>query len=327
MRILKNISRFSKKKWVLRTLGLFLFIIVLFKVEPQNSLLILKSTNLYFVLGALVISTCMVLFKSWRWKLLMNRLDINYSWGKTMIARVIGFAGGISTPAQLGEFVKVVYLKNDGNPWASSLLSVLLDRILDLVAYIGFGLLGIFFLSNIAVNPINIPAAILGVMLVIIVLATLIITARMKNDQAFWEKIAYMLMPNKLLNDFSFKFNQIRDQLKTIQKFVLLKAMLLSVIAFFLVFLRGYFLALSIDINMTFITLSACISVVTLVQMIPITIFGIGTRDMTLIYLFPLLGCSSDAAVSFSILILTFVLIHSILGLALWLKYPAIIKK
>ena len=164
-------------------------------------------------------------------------------------------------------------------------------------------------------------------MLVIIVLIVLFIIVITNNKRFSWEKCLFLLVPKKLRSALSVKLEQTLFHLKTFQKSVLLKASLLSIIAILLILLRSYFLALSLDIKMTFITLSACLSVVALIQMIPITIFGVGTRDLTLIYLFPLLGFSNEAALSFSFLLLVFVLMHSFLGLILWLKFPHTVQK
>jgi uncharacterized membrane protein YbhN (UPF0104 family) len=60
----------------------------------------------------------------------------------------------------------------------------------------------------------------------------------------------------------------------------------------------------------------------TLVEALPISFSGIGTRDAVLILLFTLLGLSSTSAVSFSIMILLLNYIMNIFGGLLWLKKP-----
>jgi len=56
----------------------------------------------------------LILAKTYRWKLLLKAQDIDLPFWKLVPFFCIGLWGGFVTIGQLGDFIKVIYLKNDG---------------------------------------------------------------------------------------------------------------------------------------------------------------------------------------------------------------------
>ncbi|MFA5212717.1 MAG: flippase-like domain-containing protein, partial [Methanoregula sp.] len=93
-------------------------------------------------------------------------------------------------------------------------------------------------------------------------------------------------------------------------------------------FIYGYLLALSIGIDVGIFFFVLVIPVLSLLDLLPISISGIGTRDIALIFLFGLKGISAEQAVAFSLLYLfmSYWLI-ALIGAGVYLKYPIEIPK
>jgi hypothetical protein len=93
-------------------------------------------------------------------------------------------------------------------------------------------------------------------------------------------------------------------------------------------FIYGYLLALSIGIDAGILFFVLVIPVISLLDLIPISISGIGTRDMALIFLFGLKNISAEQAVAFSLvyLFMSYWLI-ALIGAGIYLKYPIKIPK
>jgi hypothetical protein len=63
--------------------------------------------------------------------------------------------------------------------------------------------------------------------------------------------------------------------------------------------------------------------IVTLVELIPFSISGLGTRDATVIYFFSVVGVGSAEAVGFSIVyVLIGTYLTALAGFVLWLRHP-----
>jgi uncharacterized protein (TIRG00374 family) len=88
-------------------------------------------------------------------------------------------------------------------------------------------------------------------------------------------------------------------------------------------FIYGYLLALSLGINIGLFFFILVIPVLSLLDLLPISISGIGTRDVALIFLFGLNGISAEQAVAFSLLYLfmSYWLI-ALIGAAVYYIYP-----
>ena len=100
-------------------------------------------------------------------------------------------------------------------------------------------------------------------------------------------------------------------------------AFLLTVLVWALVFLLAYYIAVlfGIDVDLKYVVL--IMPIVTLVELIPISVSGLGTRDATVIYFFSVVGISSAAAVGFSIGYLFIgTYLTALAGFLMWLRHP-----
>ena len=82
-----------------------------------------------------------------------------------------------------------------------------------------------------------------------------------------------------------------------------------------------YYLAISLDIEIFIVELLAISILVSFIQLLPISVLGIGTRDITLMYFFHLNGLSTEMAVSLSFLVLFANITATAPGLVLFLSH------
>ena len=83
-----------------------------------------------------------------------------------------------------------------------------------------------------------------------------------------------------------------------------------------------YLLSQLLEINISFLAVVACVSISLAVSLLPISIAGLGTRDITLVALFSTLGLSSEAAIAFSTLLLLLYFVNSLICFPAWLVHP-----
>ena len=97
---------------------------------------------------------------------------------------------------------------------------------------------------------------------------------------------------------------------------------ILTICSWLLYFELMHLLALSLQIKISYLYVGTCVSISALVAMIPVSIFGIGTRDATLIILFSHINLSKESAVSFSVMFLVIYIANLTVGLLAWFKVP-----
>lgn len=95
--------------------------------------------------------TCLVLFywlKAIRWQLLLEPLGKFRPLRDLLPSVMIGFAFNNVLPAHLGEFVRVyVFSRQSGISKTAVLTSIVLERIFDVIAILGFLMLGLFLVE------------------------------------------------------------------------------------------------------------------------------------------------------------------------------------
>lgn len=86
----------------------------------------------------------------------------------------------------------------------------------------------------------------------------------------------------------------------------LIASLIIGIITWLLSVFQYYLLAISINLNVSYIFLFLAMSIIALLDALPISFSGIGTRDLGLISLFSLVSINKEYAFSYSFLILLF---------------------
>ena len=88
-------------------------------------------------------------------------------------------------------------------------------------------------------------------------------------------------------------------------------------------FVQCYLIVTAMGLSINFITITLFMAISNLISFIPISISGLGTRDVTLIFLFSLIKLSPELAVSYAFLVfITFFVTGGLLGAVAWWIRP-----
>ena len=136
-------------RWSLRIIGISVFAIILVKVDLGEALRVLTTLDPRFLIVSLALQASALVIATFRWQLIMRRLAIRVPFVRSLIYSLIGTAAALVTPGQLGEFIKVLYLRNLRAPVPESVLSVLIDRAYDLLFLLLFGFIAIAVLFGV----------------------------------------------------------------------------------------------------------------------------------------------------------------------------------
>lgn len=311
------------KSMILKLVGIILFIVILSKIDLKSFFGLLRNINLFYFIYAVLLLFPMIVIKAYRWNYLKKTQNINYKLSDSILMYGSGIYIGLLTPGRIGDFIKVLYLKNDGNSVGKSFVSVFIDRIADLLFLIIFSYIGMFFFINLFRKQVYILSFLFIAVLLIIIFAV----TKGRLVKSLIRKIFNFLIPEKYKERFRLNFSDFYKDLRILNRKRIFKVSLITVLVWVIYFIQIFLLANALNINISFIYLSICAAIAGLVTLIPISISGIGTRDITLIVLFSFLGISRESAVAISMLILFMSIIIAIIGLACWLKKPVRFSK
>lgn len=304
-----------KYKLIIYVVGILIFYgIIFFKFNLNQSFHILNNINLnLFLTAAFLMPIPYFLLVSYRWQLLLRTQDIRYSYQNSFIMYLKGLSAGVITPGKMGEGIKFFDLRKDGHPWQKSLSVTIIDRLIDVVI---LGLLAcISIVKFLKFSLPNILDYALLLLISVLLLYYIYTHGLAKKWSEFFARSFFLNKIDTRLIDS----NRLNLDFKRPTYFEVILIISLSIFILITSLLTAYLLALSIDISISFSALVSCYTISVLIAQIPVSIYGIGTRDMSMIALFSYYGLSSESAVAFSILLLITYAISGLMSSFVWI--------
>lgn len=265
-----------------------------------------------------------IVIRGYRWQYLMRMVGIEYSLRRSAEVWVIGFFAAAVTPGKVGDALRALYVTEDtGKNFGETFLTVFIDRLLDLVVVLLIGVVTTLIFSYYYISVPSVWVIMVGVVGMFVMIYLLLHRDLMKK---LLKPVFNALVPKKYKDLLSMNFNSFYDSLVVYARKWrgTLNAFLLTVGYWIVVFVLAYYVAWVMDVEVSFWYLFLIMPMVTLVELIPISVSGLGTREATVIFFFSLVGIASAKAVGFSIAyLLAGTYLTSVIGFVLWLKNPA----
>jgi uncharacterized membrane protein YbhN (UPF0104 family) len=305
--------------WALRLIGLALLSYLLYRLNLGQVTHLLGHVDLPLVIVALFLTVPLIWLKTIRWQIILRAQGVRYGGWSAFLAYFGSLFIGFLTPGRLGEFVKAFHVQRECNaPLPLAVSSVLADRLFDLFALIAVGTLAVLTLS---VAGTSIALAVVTLTAVIATLLLLFL-----NPAAFgffqqwamnWGRFGKVLFgPQGWLTE-------IHSSLRRLKPLSLSASVALTILAYAVFFGQNYLLAVSLGLDVGFWTITCAVALGSLITLLPISISGLGTREAVMITYLGIAGVSSEAALSFSLLVFfTFYVCGGLMGLVAWLIKP-----
>lgn len=256
---------------IIRLVGIVMFIVVLSRTNLEELWGWLQQINVWMIVMALLFQVLLLLFKCIRWYLLnesgFQPKAIYQRFGEFLEA----YAIGVVTPGRMGEILKAGHASGRSGV-VSSVLLVITERGFDLSIFFFVAgivpLLGYLSGLNTAFGYLLIMVSFLGTFLSFSILifprVVRVIGNILKRFKIISREQPLIFVSRRSSDLFYFT--------------------ILSVIGNLCAFLSFYYTALAVIINLGFIPISGSVALAGVINTIPVTIMGLGTRDVTLLY-------------------------------------------
>lgn len=294
-------------------IGIFLLIFILIKIDFKEIVLYFKNAKLTYLLIAYPCLLLMIFLKSFRWNLLMRHQGVKFSQLRTFYIYIWAFYFGVVTPSRVGEISKTLYVQDKFENFGEAFVSVFLDRFLDIA---------IMFLIVLLIYPFYYDLfelrLLTGAVLTIILIAVIIYLFQNKNINELIIRLIRYITPQKYYQMLKQNFtNFIEDFIGSIKNLKLMGvSIFITSLSFFIYCIMSFMILKSLNVQMTFFYNIFCIVVSGVVVILPISISGLGVRELTMIYLFNRVNLDKEAAVLFSLSLFS---ISIILGMHGWI--------
>ncbi|MBW6451236.1 MAG: flippase-like domain-containing protein [DPANN group archaeon] len=288
-----------------RLLGVLLFIYIIQATGLENILNQIRNINLIYIIPIILLFIPLFFIKALRWKLLTETYNITDSLTNYIKGIMIGNSIGTFTPGRLGDFTRALELKKTSKLALNhSIITIIADRIEDIIILIIMAIFGTLFFayrfgnSEITINLFFVSITILFIMLISITKKNIV----KKILKPFFNKLIPEKHKDKIrinFHEFYAFFNKLSNK-----KITLLKTLILTLSSWIIIFFQTYLMSQGLNINISYIMILSIMPLVVLIEIIPISISGIGTRDVLMIYLLSFILIAPESAVLLSLGIL-----------------------
>jgi uncharacterized protein (TIRG00374 family) len=247
---------------------------------------------------------------------------MSYGLFSSVKAWSVGMFAGIVTPGRTGDVIRSLYLKRDGESYGKCISSVVVDRVIDLSVIMGFAAFGAVLMPMFLGQTF--PFYLL-VIPIIAIFALLYLMTKRRFAGLMLKPVFRYFIPKSYSEKARHGFNDLYDSMGKIRKGGWRLAFLVTFSAFIWLvsILQISFIGLAVGISIDYAFLLAVMSLVVIIELIPVSVFGMGTREAFLIFILGMSGVAGESVIAFSIayLILAYWSV-GLLGLLFWIKDP-----
>jgi uncharacterized membrane protein YbhN (UPF0104 family) len=260
--------------------------------------------NVLLVLALQLVNTAL---KSYKWQQLMSADGIRMSHATAFASYMVGTFFSVFLPTAIGgDAVRAVDAGRRSGRGMATATSVVADRVLGFAA---IGIVGLAALVAGAASSLEPHLRALGAVLYLAVLAAAALA--FTNLSGFVaERLAHL--------GWSGGGRALRTIAQSIASYResggLLRWTLLSIFAQIIVVVAVWVIAGALEIRVSLPYFFAIVPLVSLVESLPVSVFGIGTRDVSYVYLLGLAGVPQAKALSLSFLYVLLSLFYALLG-------------
>ncbi|MBL7160296.1 MAG: flippase-like domain-containing protein [Candidatus Aenigmarchaeota archaeon] len=306
---------------LLPLIGIAIFIYLLLNIDLPKVADILLRTSILFFSVAIVITLVDIVLKAFKWQLIFNSYSIPVKFSRFLSSWIVGLSLSMITPGKVGDFAKAYYLR-DKAPLGKGLTTVMADRIIDLLTLFVLAIIGLSIFATMYTqdNALLITTYALFAAFVLVI----IIFSKKSIASAILRPFYRRLVPEKKKEKLKSIYNDFYAGIGLIlgKKKLLTVVVLITFLIWFGTIMVIYFISLSLGFEIPLHFLLIVIPIITLLEALPISFSGVGTRDATMIFFFGFIGISAEASVSISLLYLLTSYIFVFIGFLIWYKNP-----
>jgi hypothetical protein len=229
------------------------------------------------------------------WQMVLKRQCIHVSFVYSLKNFFIGFFYGFITPGGFGAYLRVLYLKHESKaPLPKCVSNIITFNTLDYISLFLLGSIGGLFLLG--QNPFLL---VLILILLFSAIALLVFFLRQKTSKHLFERLLRTQIFQFIQRYMDDSIESFYEDLPTFRS--LLLPFLVSFFSWFVFFTELYFIAQLFNIHVPYLTFIFMVAIAATIATIPISLYGLGTRDATLVALLSLYNIPPENSVSFTL--------------------------
>ena len=301
---------------LVRLVGPALLVLVIARTRDRGAILhAVAAASAGPLIVAVALNLLNIHLKVVRWQAILRVRGIAYGTGRAWMAFLTSLYLGMLTPGRVGDVLRARYLRHDlGVPYSEGIASVVVDRLCDLYVLVVF----------VAVGAVRYAPVLVG--------GLAWITWALVAATAFGPLL--LLVPGVAEAVLGRAFARLSPEggsglarfLEAVRANVgrpLLFTLPLTVATFAVNYLQGWLIAQSMGLPMKILDATCLLAIASLLGLLPISVSGVGVRELFFSLAFPMLGFAAAQGVTFGLLVFFVIyLVIVAIGFVSWQVAP-----
>jgi uncharacterized protein (TIRG00374 family) len=291
--------------------GLSAFIILVVLFDPRKIVATLAETNLKYLTIAFIASYSVILARAYRWSCILKDVGIAVSFPRLVRMYTISYWFNTFFPGSLGgDAYKVYGLFKEGASKLHALATVFIERLTGLMALVTIAAVSVIVFRDQLPTPWMLLCFI-GI--VIAALALFVFSLRFLDAMCRFCK-RYIPFTGKILTDeFIELLKTTTEDIKN-NRMMFLRAYLLGLVLQFMILASYYLVSCALGKVVPFVFFMMFFPLIEVVTMIPISINGLGVREILLVYFLKYANVGGSFAISFGVLLRILLAVFAMIG-------------
>ncbi|MBI4954388.1 MAG: flippase-like domain-containing protein [Myxococcales bacterium] len=301
----------------LRLLGPVLLLVVLWRIDDPAALWqTLARAEPWALAAALALNVVVIHLKVVRWQVLLRAAGYRYGTGRGWRALVASLYVGMLTPGRVGDVLRIQYTRHDlGVPYAEGLAVIVMDRLCDMYVLVAFVAAGAARFASVLTGKLGL-AMWIGVLLTTVLPLVLFVPGLAER---LGGRLYARLSPRRDAAGLERFLAALRAQVSR----SLWLAVPLTVAGFAVNYLQGWLIGESLGLGLSWFDAMSLMAVASLLGLLPISVSGVGVRELFMALAFPVIGLAAESGVAFGLVVFAVLYLALILaGFVAWQVAP-----
>jgi hypothetical protein len=270
----------NKVKLILPFIGLIILVYIFYSLDINKIITAFLSIEPIFVIYSLLLTIPLLLIRNTIWQIILKEQKITVGFFCSLKIYLIGVFYGSISPGYYGQLMRIPYLKEKtSEPFGKLFINTIIETFIH--SFSLFGMMIIGALLVIGTLPELLPFTVIWVLC--FALLAVFFTKKDRGEKFFRIIISY-LIPKKIkphLHAFVDTFYSDFPRFKT-----MIIPYILGAITWIIVFSQEYMILLGLGLQIPYFAFLALFPIANTAGFIPITFGGLGTRELTAIFIF-----------------------------------------
>ncbi len=261
-------------------IGILIFLYILYTLNVEKIIDAFLSIHPIYIIFSLTLTIPRVIIRNYAWQLIQREQKISVRYFQSLKIFLIGYFYGSITPGYIGQLMRVPYLKEKtGEPYGKLFVNSVLETVVHTLSLYGMMIIGALIVIGTSPEIFWITIAYL------IILGSILFyfIKRERGEKLFYTLIKYFI-PRSLKNNFNRFVDTFYADFPRIKKLIL--PLGIGLFTWIIIFSQEYVFVFALGVDIPYLYFLLLFPIANTAGFLPITFAGLGTRELTSIFIF-----------------------------------------